>query len=262
MRICAASSTSVRGLSNATPVSGPRCPAGLRQCAAAGSHPFEANIERTEVRRVKGWICRTRSVSQGVLQTAGRGDPQRGHRHDCGFGHRNSHAICTVPGCLSGAATPRLCREARQFLSALRARDVSVAAQLMRSHLESIPNRCWSETLRFYVASCCSGGNAAGDAPLTEDVRTGKTGIDQIIERKDISSYAKYEILKVEVADKVATVTLNRPQARNAVNQKLDSGIADDLGTISRRSRGQRHGADRSRRIFRRQRRREGDSRS
>src|SRR5450830_834927 len=36
-----------------------------------------------------------------------------------------------------------------------------------------------------------------------------------------VSRYAKYECLKVEVADKVATVMLNRPQARNAINQKL-----------------------------------------
>lgn len=36
-----------------------------------------------------------------------------------------------------------------------------------------------------------------------------------------MSNYAKYECLTVEVADKVATVTLNRPQARNAINQKL-----------------------------------------
>lgn len=36
-----------------------------------------------------------------------------------------------------------------------------------------------------------------------------------------MSDYTKYECLKVEVADKVATVTLNRPQARNAINQKL-----------------------------------------
>src|SRR5262245_18928297 len=38
---------------------------------------------------------------------------------------------------------------------------------------------------------------------------------------EDVSSYAKYECLTVEVADKVATVTLNRPQARNTINQKL-----------------------------------------
>src|ERR1700684_1197886 len=38
---------------------------------------------------------------------------------------------------------------------------------------------------------------------------------------ENVSGYAKYECLKVEVAEKVATVTLNRPQARNAINQKL-----------------------------------------
>ena len=36
-----------------------------------------------------------------------------------------------------------------------------------------------------------------------------------------MSRYAKYECLKIEVADKVAMVTLNRPEARNAINQKL-----------------------------------------
>jgi GntR family transcriptional repressor for pyruvate dehydrogenase complex len=38
----------------------------------------------------------------------------------------------------SGAATPRLAEKRRQFLSALRARDVPAAARLMRIHLESV----------------------------------------------------------------------------------------------------------------------------
>ena len=38
---------------------------------------------------------------------------------------------------------------------------------------------------------------------------------------ENVSNYAKYECLKVEISEKVATVTLNRPQARNAINQKL-----------------------------------------
>src|ERR1700726_559640 len=38
----------------------------------------------------------------------------------------------------SGAATPRLAEKRRQFLSALRTRDVLAAARLMRIHLESI----------------------------------------------------------------------------------------------------------------------------
>ena len=35
------------------------------------------------------------------------------------------------------------------------------------------------------------------------------------------SHYANYHDLKVEVADKLATVTINRPGARNAINQRL-----------------------------------------
>ncbi|MBF6561317.1 MAG: enoyl-CoA hydratase/isomerase family protein, partial [Candidatus Binataceae bacterium] len=34
-------------------------------------------------------------------------------------------------------------------------------------------------------------------------------------------SYADYEFLKVEIADRVATVTLNRPDSLNAVNSRL-----------------------------------------
>src|SRR4029453_13725829 len=51
--------------------------------------------------------------------------------------------------------------------------------------------------------------------------------------RNKVSNYAKYECLKVEVSEKVATVTLNRPQARNAINQKLIRELRtiwDDLG--------------------------------
>lgn len=34
-------------------------------------------------------------------------------------------------------------------------------------------------------------------------------------------NYAKYEFLKVEVADRIATVTINRPERRNAFNRSL-----------------------------------------
>lgn len=36
-----------------------------------------------------------------------------------------------------------------------------------------------------------------------------------------MSSYEHYQDLRIEVADKVATVTINRPEARNAINQRL-----------------------------------------
>ncbi len=48
-----------------------------------------------------------------------------------------------------------------------------------------------------------------------------------------MSRYAHYHDLKVEVSNRVATVTLNRPQARNAINQRLIRelrSIWDDLG--------------------------------
>lgn len=35
------------------------------------------------------------------------------------------------------------------------------------------------------------------------------------------SLYAHYDDLKITVANKVATVALNRPEARNAINQRL-----------------------------------------
>jgi enoyl-CoA hydratase len=47
-----------------------------------------------------------------------------------------------------------------------------------------------------------------------------------------MSRYAEYQDLKIEVANKVATVTLNRPDARNAINQRLIRelrNIWDDL---------------------------------
>ena len=47
-----------------------------------------------------------------------------------------------------------------------------------------------------------------------------------------MSRYAKYQDLKIEVAERVATVTLNRPDARNAINQRLIRelrSIWDDL---------------------------------
>src|ERR1700749_2208113 len=51
----------------------------------------------------------------------------------------------------------------------------------------------------------------------------------------NMTRYTKYECLKVEVEAKVATVTLNRPQARNAINQRLIRelrSIWDDLAAV------------------------------
>ncbi|MBU1360830.1 MAG: enoyl-CoA hydratase/isomerase family protein [Gammaproteobacteria bacterium] len=55
-----------------------------------------------------------------------------------------------------------------------------------------------------------------------------------------MSNYAHYHDLKIEVADKVATVTLNRPDARNLINQRLIrelrtiwDDLADDMSVHS-----------------------------
>jgi len=54
----------------------------------------------------------------------------------------------------SGAATPRLTDKRRQFLSALRARDVAAATRLMRIHLESVQRVLESDpgSMSLYVA--------------------------------------------------------------------------------------------------------------
>ena len=39
--------------------------------------------------------------------------------------------------------------------------------------------------------------------------------------------YKRYETLKIEKADKIATVTLNRPQALNAINRKMHGELED-----------------------------------
>jgi GntR family transcriptional repressor for pyruvate dehydrogenase complex len=54
----------------------------------------------------------------------------------------------------SGAATPRLTDKRRQFLSALRARDVTAATRLMRIHLESVQRMLESDpgSMSLHVA--------------------------------------------------------------------------------------------------------------
>ncbi len=54
----------------------------------------------------------------------------------------------------SGAATPRLTDKRRQFLAALRGRDVATAARLMRAHLESVQRMLESDpgSMSLHVA--------------------------------------------------------------------------------------------------------------
>ena len=63
----------------------------------------------------------------------------------------------------SGVSMPQLVEKRRQFLSALRARDVPAASRLMRVHLESV-QRMLEFGSGCHVGPRGSGGNAAGRA--------------------------------------------------------------------------------------------------
>jgi enoyl-CoA hydratase/carnithine racemase len=43
-----------------------------------------------------------------------------------------------------------------------------------------------------------------------------------------MAAYGKYEFLKIEVANRIATVTINRPERRNAMNR----GLIDEIHTV------------------------------
>src|SRR6266851_4117387 len=68
-----------------------------------------------------------------------------------------------------------------------------------------LPNQTSGCTFRFLVAR--------SPYPQEKLYRSGKTG-----GTRTMPDYSKYEALKVEKADRVATVTLNRPDSLNAVN--------------------------------------------
>jgi enoyl-CoA hydratase/carnithine racemase len=64
--------------------------------------------------------------------------------------------------------------------------------------------------------------------------------------------YSEYEFLKVPVAERVATVTLNRPEKLNAVNAAMHHEFEQIWLDIAQDQRGQRDPAGRRRKsIFR-----------
>ena len=50
-----------------------------------------------------------------------------------------------------------------------------------------------------------------------------------------MSRYAQYQDLKIEVAAKVATVTLNRPEARNALDPALTAALPEAIAACDAR---------------------------
>ena len=99
---------------------------------------LEANIERTEVATREGRLLDRVECSREFykLLALATGNKVIAMIMDAVTEIHMRFVYAKVAS--SGAATPRLVEKRRQFLSALRVRDVSAATRLMRSHLESV----------------------------------------------------------------------------------------------------------------------------
>ena len=110
-------------------------------CANARQPDFaalEANIERTEVATREGRLLDRVECSREFYKLLAAATRNKVIAMIVASVTEIHMRFVYAKVASSGAATPRLVEKRRQFLSALRARDVSVAAQLMRSHLESV----------------------------------------------------------------------------------------------------------------------------
>ena len=77
-----------------------------------------------------------------------------------------------------------------------------------------------------------------------------------------MSNYSKYETIKIEKANRVATMTLNRPDSLNAVNPVLHHELCTDLARPRGRRRGERDHSDGCGSRLLRRRRRQGNGES
>ncbi len=101
---------------------------------------------------------------------------------------------------------------------------------------------CWSRTPGRCRSVRRIGGGAARDAPIAArlKLRPCYKLLVEITTEVNVSNYAKYECLKVRCGRQGRDGDLNRPQARNAINQKLIRELRtiwDDLGRRSCRQR-------------------------
>src|SRR6516164_5789543 len=161
-----------------------------------------------------------------VLQAAGSVDRKQGDRHDHGLGHRDSHAFRLRKGGVERRRDAAAGGEAPAIPV-----GASRAKRLNRGSLDAGASGIRAADAGAgsgrHVASGGACRDAAGHKPL------GRSAAKRTKREETLSRYARYECLNVEVAEKVATVTLNRPQARNAINQKLIRELRtiwDDLG--------------------------------
>ena len=146
-------------------------------CANARQADFEAleaNIERTELATREGRLLDRVECSREFykLLAASTGNKVIAMIMDSVTEIHMRFVYAKVAS--SGVAMPRLAEKRRQFLSALRARNVAAATRLMRTHLESVQRMLEQDPGRD-VASCRAGGNAAGYAPLERAARPSRT---------------------------------------------------------------------------------------
>ena len=110
-------------------------------CANARQSDFvalEANIERTEVATREGRLLDRVECSREFYKLLAAATRNKVIAMIVASVTEIHMRFVYAKVASSGAATPRLAEKRRQFLTALRGRDVSSACQLMRTHLESV----------------------------------------------------------------------------------------------------------------------------
>jgi GntR family transcriptional repressor for pyruvate dehydrogenase complex len=110
-------------------------------CANARQADFqalEANIERTELATREGRLLDRVECSREFYKLLASGTGNKVIAMIVDSVTEIHMRFVYAKAASSGVAMPRLVEKRRQFLSALRARNVSVATRLMRAHLESV----------------------------------------------------------------------------------------------------------------------------
>jgi DNA-binding FadR family transcriptional regulator len=110
-------------------------------CVAARQRDFEAleaNIERTDVATREGRLLDRVECSREFYRLLAESTGNKVIAMMVNSVTEIHMRFVYAKVASSGAATPRLTDKRRQFLAALRARDVTVATRLMRIHVESV----------------------------------------------------------------------------------------------------------------------------
>jgi GntR family transcriptional repressor for pyruvate dehydrogenase complex len=126
-------------------------------CVNARQHDFEAleaNIERTDLATHEGRLLDRVECSREFYKLLAESTGNKVIAMITNSVTEIHMRFVYAKVASSGAATPRLTDKRRQFLSALRARDVAAATRLMRIHLESVQRMLESDpgSMSLHVA--------------------------------------------------------------------------------------------------------------